>query len=416
MQLTDAASRALLIGATAVSVIVDGVDIDGGGNAGSGVEIDTGLSSFALLSSNIRDTNIVGMWQKACTNITVDECNFSGIQGAAYNFVIGSGLNRLRNSKFEYPSPGASVKLIEGSDSKTGGFFESFGNSVNLSAGLTSYALYLTKCNADIVGCDIQCRGSVTSRAIYIINSGVLPVTRLNISANNINNYNNPGYGIGVGDDSYPASPNTISNVMVVCNIIANANHGLLLGAITGATARLNYFFNCLYGVVDKNTIESVVEYNDNFKPTTGSGGILAKGSTSSKYNNNCYYNDVVYPIPGLTMSVSEISRNTTAAEFKVNIIYSVNDIIFVNGQAGCEGVFENNIYFSAAGGGSWVYNGVTYNSIEEWNALANVTNDRYLDPKFIDGPNGDLRLRYDSPLVDLGLADVGCYPGNYTE
>jgi len=415
VQLTSAGIRALIANPSTLSVELVGVTVDANSLASYGLDIQAGLSSTIADGCKFLGSTLFSLFEAACADTIIKNCDFDGSAGAALSCYVGAGLCQIRNNTMNFPGAPFRDPCITVTDSKGGGFAEIFGNVIDLSTSSASVGIGNTDFNADIICNTINCRGTGFSAPISIKNSANI-IGRVNIVSNILDSFGNAGYGVQVGDDAYPATPNMIANVVVCGNIVTRANHGLLLGAITGAIARFNEFSLSAYGVVDKNTIGSVLEFNTVINSTTDGGAILSRGSTDSAYKNNLIFNDADHVHPGLYIASSEIPRVTTGAALKCNIVYSEVDIIFVSSSAGSEAIFENNFYFSEAGGGSWKYNGVTYNSIEEWNALSNVTNDRYLDPKFIDVKNGDMRLRYDSPLVALELADVGCYPADYTE
>ncbi|MBU0580372.1 MAG: right-handed parallel beta-helix repeat-containing protein, partial [Candidatus Margulisbacteria bacterium] len=161
------------------------------------------------------------------------------------------------------------------------------------------------------------------------------------------------------------------------------------------------------------NLISTIVKNN---KASDQGGGIYARDSAlyakgSVFQNNNCTYGSAIFMWWGNVNLVNNIFIDNTGSNTILDFANSGTYELYCNTFSNNSGIAishdgssatligKNNIVWSNSGGisGSW---DMTYSDIQgSYSGTGNIN----IDPKFVNGPTADLRLRMDSPCIDSG-------------
>lgn len=213
--------------------------------------------------------------------------------------------------------------------------------------------------------------------------------------------------GIMVGRDD-ATSRDMITGVKVDRNDVAGAEHGLMLGYITGAKGYENTVDFCQIGTITKGsggecewvgTEYSRCEKYMHAKFTTATD-VFANGTLILSAD---YKIDIIFLEPE-TVGVNP----TVGTQFLNNDIYSAEDATkFLNDSGGLNtaAVEGNNFYSSGTGSGaSFRYSGVDYPTLAAFeSAIATAQNNTEVVAGHTDFENGDYSLAKDSVLLGTG-------------
>jgi len=160
-------------------------------------------------------------------------------------------------------------------------------------------------------------------------------------------------------------------------------------------------------------TIErNIFRDNTNTTSTGGGAGVVASIGGVLTVRNNMFYDNASRSWSALSMFNSaghaNITNNTIAYNF-LSGTFASNAMVSYSGNGDAYAVFVNNIIMYALGSGSDIalnsqmalFNndiGVAYGSPDP---ISNNTIS--VNPSFVDAANGNLHLRPDSPMVNLG-------------
>src|SRR3989339_491046 len=262
---------------------------------------------------------------------------------------------------------------------------------------------------------------SVSPSAIQIHNHDTIAATDCNIHNNTgILNMSTGGYLILAGDDGTPTTANTISGIDIYNNNFTGANHGYIIGHVTGGKVYNNIGTDVTIGVIGKETTSSEFYNNIINNVVSNSGGLRTKGAT-----NDVFYNNTVY-IPagsvGRTILINTndgTSTNSTGVIFKNNIAVTADTQPIVDVDPNNIATLANNLYYSAAGltSNSWLHGDDIFSTLSAWQTAHEATA-KYSDPLFSSSSPtsaSDFTLTYLSPAIDAGTP-VGLttdYAGN---
>jgi parallel beta-helix repeat protein len=172
-----------------------------------------------------------------------------------------------------------------------------------------------------------------------------------------------------------------------------------------------NIVHHCNIGVEiaseHRNKGTSNIIVRNNIIYNTHCGGIFIGGYASNKgwardcniVNNTLYNNDTDNCGWG-----GEIVMQYHCSEniFKNNLVYAGSNRLFIcNENTTCSNnTFNYNLYYGSAG--QWKWNNVTYSTFSSYkSASAQDANTLTADPKFVDAPNQDFHIRFDSPCIN---------------
>jgi len=109
----------------------------------------------------------------------------------------------------------------------------------------------------------INISNAATPKGIEIHNHDTLTASNADVYNNSGTlNSSSGGYLILVGDDGTPTTSNTISGIDIYNNNFTGANHGYVLGHVTGGRVYNNIAKNVAIGVLGKETTSSQFYYN----------------------------------------------------------------------------------------------------------------------------------------------------------
>lgn len=151
---------------------------------------------------------------------------------------------------------------------------------------------------------------------------------------------------------------------------------------------------------------------NLNTTATGGGAGVVASIGGVLTVRNNVFFDNTAHSWSALSMFNSaghaNVTNNTIAYNF-LNGSFASNAMVSYSGNGSAYAVFVNNIIVYPFGSGSAI-------SLNSGMALFNndissaygspdpaSNNTINVDPSFVDAVNGDLHLRADSPMIDLG-------------
>jgi len=245
------------------------------------------------------------------------------------------------------------------------------------------------------------------------------------------------------GNTIYNAAPGTTTKLSeshgiysssattITCNIYNNTIYGNLAGAGIKARYSVNVYNNLIYNngytaisLGGNGTTNAVynVHHNITYGSVLGYGSlsVTLKGSgtlDANIYNNTFYKSGDAY---NSTKEVS-ISDNLTSLNVKNNIFYAADGrggIRIDTTQSNAD--IDYNLYWKDTESGvpNNMYNGTTYTTLAEWQALGFDTNGVNENPDLVN-PTSDFRLQSGSPAIDagvdvglttVGLPDIGAY------
>ena len=160
-------------------------------------------------------------------------------------------------------------------------------------------------------------------------------------------------------------------------------------GLIEGCTIHDNFSFGVHFWSSGRDNNNNIVRNNVTYG--NGASGILiGSGVDNIAYNNIVYGNGVNFGSSGLRVGSGGPQRN---------VVY--NNTVFGNPKGleirqGTDTIVRNNIIYSnGSASANYIDNGT--------GTIA--SNNLTVDPKFVDAPNLDFRLRSDSPAIDAGMS-----------
>ena len=191
------------------------------------------------------------------------------------------------------------------------------------------------------------------------------------------------GYGVAVGDDvdAGPTNPNNIAGIVIAGNNFTNVNHGMFVGWETGAKVFGNRVNSAVIGIIGKHTIGC------EFYKNIVSGGDLTGGGLRSKAGNADIFRDNTCLLELGNSSIGAYATDSaTGCEFTANIIKADDADIanLVKVDVGSDATFSDNCYWAGATApaSAWTYQGVSYATMEDWQAVVTDSRSIYADPK----------------------------------
>ncbi|WP_339293526.1 right-handed parallel beta-helix repeat-containing protein [Paenibacillus sp. FSL W8-0187] len=249
----------------------------------------------------------------------------------------------------------------------------------------------------DNIGIDIiGFEGTAPEEAYDQARNGLVKGNRIyNISSNN-----NPSYGKKIPNNS-------------------NSAGGIYVDGGKDSIIEQNYSYNNDIGIeiasehagksTSNITIRSNMVHNNRLTGIAMGGYDEERGSTvNCKVVNNTVYNNDILGDGSGQLYVQYDTRNNV---IKNNIfVASSTGVLIYNEYAKNSGnVVDYNLYYSPGGSADafWTWKSKDYTGFSAYKAgTGNDAHSLFMDPKFVNAPEGDFHLQSSSPAIDAGSTD----------
>ena len=225
--------------------------------------------------------------------------------------------------------------------------------------------------------------------------------TSLIFRNNSITSVNTSGYLLLAGDEEPIATSNHLDGAIITGNRFTwngtpgvPITHGLQLGYNINDVVRWNYLDKLPYGVVYKSGTDA----GTNMTNTSGSFaynivrnstiGVRIKGMNGVSVYNNTFYDDLSANNAFIWISSNDgrtIPAVSTGTKIKNNIFYAThnNIMIYVDSPGNLSGFeCDYNVYYTTTGIMNF-YNGTSWKSFAQWQALGYDTHSVVVNPNF---------------------------------
>lgn len=293
--------------------------------------------------------------------------------------------------------------------------------------GITVYGTEKTQMHDILIdGNEIYDSDPAPSEALTINGN----VTDWVISNNEVHDVNNIGIdAIGGERDINPSKKKVARNGVISDNLVYRARSiygggfgaGIYVDGGKSIVVERNEVYECDLGIEigaeNRGVKTTNVIVRNNLVHHNDKVGIVVGGyaRNTGRVKTSYFHNNTVYMNDTLNEGVGQLWIQFANKNFVTNNIFvaAANNVMMYSGRGTGKNVLDNNVWYTAAGGGSaeFTYRGKSYDSFTDYQQRSKVgANSLFADPDFVNAGANDFHLKSTSPILNTGTSEEGLF------